>query len=253
MVLAEVVRDLSLDADPARPRASRRTQLGWFVAGLVLFTVLPIVGIDVLELDSNLYAAVFTWVSLTFLASYVRATNRDVVLLFQRRWRSSLFFGLLASIYVVVAVLRAPATTGPSGLRLVADLLWRGVIYGIANSLVLTAFPIAVARGLFQGHVQGVVRRVAFAAVALVLIALLSAAHYLGFSQLRDRSLVRPEFAVATTSLPAALTMNPLGSALAQCAFQVTVTLHSYQSPVFVPPQIEVQPQYQPPGVFGPH
>jgi hypothetical protein len=51
-----------------------------------------------------------------------------------------LFAGLLAATAVGVE----DATGRPGGLELAAAVVWRGVIYGAADGLLLAAFPIVV-------------------------------------------------------------------------------------------------------------
>ncbi len=59
---------------------------------------------SVLIVDNDLYYAVFIWLALTFCYQYVRVTGSDVLQWVRTRWRSSLVFGLLASVYVEVNV-----------------------------------------------------------------------------------------------------------------------------------------------------
>ncbi len=228
------------------------TQLLWFCDGLLLFFLIPWFGTSVLTLDNDFYYAVFIWSALTFLVLYVRTTNSDIVGLVRIGWRSSVFVGVLASVYLVVNVWNANATEHPDGLLLLFEILWRGVAYGIVSALVVTAFPLAVAIGLLGGVPSGVTRRAAVGLLTLVLVWTMSTTHHLGFAQFDRDDIVTPQLATTAISVPAILTLNPIGSVLAQTSFHVAVTLRVFESNVLVPPEVEFVPDYEPPGIFGP-
>lgn len=238
--------------DESRPPAPALTHGLWFCDGVLLFFLVSWIGTTALTLDNDLYYAIFIWSALTFLYRYVRTTNSDVVFWVRARWRSSLFLGLLASIYVVVNVWNANPTEGPSGLLLYFEVLWRGVAYGVVDSLVLTAFPLAVAVGMFRGDVDRWTRRIGLGVVTLVLVWVMSTAYHYGFDQFDEDDLVKPQLTTSVVSLPAVLTANPVGSIAAQTTLHVAATIRTFESDIFVPPEVEFIPDYEPPGIFGP-
>lgn len=241
----------SLSRDSSRPASSARTHLLWFCDGLLAFYLVSWTCTRMLRLDNDVYYVVFIWAALTFLYHYTQITNIDVLGAIVTRWRSSLFVGLLVAIYIVASVWRANPTEHPAGARFVFEILWRGFVYGSVSSLVLTAFPMAVAHGVFGGNVTGPVRRLGFAALTLVLIWVMSTSYHLGFEQFDDEH-VAPQLITTSISLPAMVTANPVGSVAAQTAFHVAATVQTFESDLFVPPAVEYAPQYEPPGVFGP-
>lgn len=245
-------RPPSEPGDDAPHPSPARTHVLWFCDALLLFFLISWVSTSVLRLDNDLYYAIFIWSALTFLNSYRRATNSKVIEWLQRRWRSSLFIGLLVAVYLVVNVLNANATAHPDGMLLVFEVMWRGVAYGIVDSLVLTAFPLAVARGVFHDMIDGWVRRVGLGCLTLTLVWVMSTTYHLGFSQFDD-DIVTPQLTSTVASLPAVISANPIGSIAAQVALHVVATVQTFESNVFVPPQVEFVPQYEPPGIFGPH
>jgi hypothetical protein len=221
---------------------------------MLLFSGVAWLCTSVLIVDNDLYYAVFIWLALTFLYQYVRVTGSAILQWVRTRWRSSLFFGLLASVYVVVNVWQTNPTEHPSGLLLGFELVWRGVAYGAINSLVLTAFPLAVALGVMGSEtVMGVVRRLGLAVVTFALIWTMSTVYHLGFDQFDGDDLVTPQLSTAAVSIPTVITANPLGSVLAQMSLHVAATFRTFESDVLVPPEVEFIPDYEPPGIFGPH
>lgn len=235
------------------PTAAPFVHVLWFCDGLLLFFLASWFGTSVLALDNDLYYAVFIWLAATFLYYYVRSTRSDIIQWVRTRWRSSLFVGVLSSIYLVVNVWQASPTEHPSGLLLLFELAWRGLAYGLADSLVLSAFPLAVAIGVMgTERIIGVARRLALATLTLVLIVTMSTVYHLGFSQFDDGDLVTPQLSTAVVAVPTLVTANPVGSLLAQVSLHVAVTFRTFESDVLVPPAVEFIPDYEPPGVFGP-
>ncbi len=237
--------------DPSNEPTPALTHLLWFSDGLLLFFLIPWIASTRLQLDNDLYYAIFIWCALTFLYRYARCVNVDVVSLFRRRWRTSLFLGVLVTIYLVVTVWRATPTEGPDGLLLIFEIAWRGVAYGMVSALVLTTFPLAVAHGLLPGDATSLRRRFELAGLALLLIAVLSTTHHRGFEQYDD-DLITPQLVTGVVSVPAVLTLNPLGSLVAQISLNVAVTVQAFETDLFAPPEVEFIPNYEPPGIFGP-
>ena len=120
-------------------------------------------------------------------------------------------------------------TPGPEGLALAWAVLWRGVAYGAADGLLLSAFPIlavfAAAEGTF-----------AVGAAALLASLAMTAVYHLGYSDFRSPLLVRPVTADLVWSVPTLVTLNPIGTPITHAAMHVTAVLHSYETDVFLPP-----------------
>ena len=84
-----------------------------------------------------------------FFVAWARSTQQSLGALVRRRWPLAVALGLLVAAVLSVMVLRTEdATARPDGLELAGAVLWRGVVYGATDGLVLSAFPIlAVGRG----------------------------------------------------------------------------------------------------------
>jgi hypothetical protein len=159
--------------------------------------------------------------------------------LFRRNWRWSLALGVPVGGFVVANALSRDATPGPEGFYAAFEVIWRGAIYGAVDGLLLTAFPGAVALALLGGKLTGARRRAAFAALALSLSLVITGAYHLGYEQFREDGIAGPETGNAIMSLPLLATGNPLGSIVAHSAMHVAADIHSYETDVFLPPQID--------------
>ena len=72
-------------------------------------------------------------------ALWSRSTGYDLVAAMRRRWLLAVGLGLAAAGVMAVMVVRTDdATARPDGLELVGAVLWRGVVYGVTDGLLLS-------------------------------------------------------------------------------------------------------------------
>jgi hypothetical protein len=218
------------------PRTARH--VGWFAFGNLVAFLIPYVGVSVLDLQHDVFYLTYFALTLALLVAYVRTEHVDVRDLFTRNWVWSVAIGLVTSAALWRNVItNSNATPRPDGAYFVFELAWRGVGYGIIDALLLTAFPCAVAYAILRGHTGGVRGRVRFIALALPLIWIITAAYHLGYPQIRQDGLGRPETGNTIISVPALLTTNPAGSIVAHVTMHVTAVNHAYQTRDYLPPQ----------------
>ena len=131
-----------------------------------------------------------------------------------------------------------PATGGPHGLALAWAVLWRGIGYGAADGLLLSAFPILVVFAAAEG--SDLRRRrsgtVAVGAVALLASMVMTTVYHLGYPDFRSPLLARPVAADVVWSVPTLVTLNPIGAPIAHAGLHVSAVLHSSETDVFLPP-----------------
>jgi hypothetical protein len=215
-------------------------QVAWYMAGAVAAFLIPFVFSSTLDLNHDLYYLIYFSGAAAFLAAYATTTHVDLIAAFSRNWRWSLGLGVLASVFLVFNVLSNEASTPhPDGLYFAFSVAWRGVVYGAVDALVLTAFPAAVTYALMSGRIDTLVRRGVYAALTLVLVLVITATYHLGYEQFREDGVAGPEAGNLVISLPAILTLNPLGSVVAHASMHVAADIHAYETDLFLPPQLE--------------
>jgi hypothetical protein len=157
--------------------------------------------------------------------------------LLRRHWIAAVVLGGdLRRLMAVIAVRTEDATPRPDGLELVGAVIWRGVVYGAVDGLLLSAFPIL---GVFAG----------FAGTGL-------RSRWHGSRHRRDRpGRLRcddgrlsprvqpvPLFGPSLTrrrliwSVPTLVTLNPIGAPIAHVGLHVSAVVHSYQTDLFLSP-----------------
>jgi inhibitor of cysteine peptidase len=100
---------------------------------------------------------------------------------------------------------------------------------------------VAVAYALFNARLDAVIRRGAFAVIALLLSLGITATYHLGYEQFREDGVAGPETGNAIISVPAILTANPLGSVIAHASMHVAANVHAYETDLYLPPQTFVE------------
>lgn len=211
--------------------------LVWFAVVCLVAFLVPYVGVSVLDLQHDLFYLVYFAVTITVLAAYVRVEHVEVTKIFRNRWRWSLGLGVLLAGLLVFNVLNAEDATGrPHGAYFVFELLWRGVGYGVVDTLLLTVFPCFVAYKLLQGRVDGLKGKLRLTALMLPLVLVITATYHWGYPQYREDGLSRPETGNVLISVPTFATANPAGSVVAHVSQHLAAVSHAYESRVFNPP-----------------
>ena len=221
------------------PRAIPETvrHLGWVAVVCVVAFLVPYLGVSVLDLQHDLFYLVYFATTLALIASYIRVEQVAVADVLRDRWRWSLGIGVLMVAFLVFNVYNnSDATARPHGAYFVFELLWRGLGYGLIDTLLLTFFPCLVAYTLLHGKVAGLKGKLRFTALALPLVIVVTATYHLGYPQYRQDGLSRPETGNVLISIPTFATANPVGSFVAHASQHIAAVTHAYESRIFNPP-----------------
>ena len=222
------------------------THWAWLAGGFVVAFAVPLFLAEarsafgvVFEVNRDLYYGIYTIAVLTLFALWSRSTGYDLVSAVRRRWLLAVGLGLAAAGVMGVMVVRTDdATARPDGIELVGALLWRGIVYGITDGLLLSVFPILVVFAAFAGsrlneHLAG---RVAISVVALLASLSMTAVYHLGYSDFRSDKVAKPLMGDVVWSVPTLVTLNPIGAPIAHAALHTSAVLHSYETDTFLPP-----------------
>ena len=219
----------------AIPQAIR--QLVWFALVCAVAFLVPYLGVSVLDLQHDVFYLVYFAVTIGLVATFVRVERVDVAEIFWQRWRWSVSVGVVVAAFLVFNVFNtSDATPRPHGAYFVFELLWRGVGYGLIDTLLLTIFPCFVAYKLLHGHVAGLKGKLRFTALALPMVLIITATYHWGYPQYRQDGLSRPEIGNVLISIPTFATVNPVGSVVAHVSQHITAVTHAYESRIFNPP-----------------
>jgi hypothetical protein len=211
----------------------------WLATGFAVAFAVPFLLTDVLAVDRDLFYGVYAASVLGLFALWSRSTGYDLAAACRRRWPWALVLGLAVAALLAVLVLRTEdATARPAGIDLFAAVAWRGVVYGVTDGLLLSAFPIlvvfaALAGSRLRGRPAGTL---AVGAIALVASLGMTAVYHAGYSDFRSEKMRKPLAGDVMWSIPTLVTLNPIGAPIAHAGLHTTAVLHSYDTDTYLPP-----------------
>src|SRR6187401_994743 len=128
-------------------------QLRWLAAGFLLAFFVPFVFADTLDVPRDLYYAIYAVAVGGFFVAWARSTDQSLGEMVRRRWVLAVVLGLVVAAVMVLIVLRTEdATARPGGATLAGEIIWRGLVYGAMDGLLLSAFPILAVFAAFAGR-----------------------------------------------------------------------------------------------------
>lgn len=222
----------------ARPVSARR-HLAWLVGGAAGSFLVPFIVADRLGLQRDVYYAVYVAAVVGLFVAWARDTRQPLREMLARRWRLAVGLGVVfAAISVFIATQAEGGTDHPGGIEFIAAIGWRGVVYGAADGLLLSAFPILL---VFAALRDSRLRRragglFAVGAVAMVASLAMTAVYHAGYSDFRSEKLRKPVTGDLVWSVPTLATLNPVGAPMAHVGLHIGAVVHNYDTDLFLPP-----------------
>jgi hypothetical protein len=219
------------------PTRSRRHWL-WLLAGFPFAFAVPFLLADTLDLNRDLFYGLYALAVAGFVTAWTRdtrLTRRDLLC----HWRWGLALGALGAAVMGLVVFRTEdATDRPGGLEFLAALLWRGVLYGATDGVLLSVFPILAVFGAFAGTRlrQRIPGKIAIGTIAMVMSIGITAVYHLGYSDFRSEKLRKPVAGDVVWSAPTLVTLSPLGAPIAHIGLHTSAVVHSSETDTFLPP-----------------
>jgi hypothetical protein len=211
----------------------------WLAGGYALAFLVPFALADLLGLGRDLYYGLYALAVGAFFVAWARSTQQPLGALARRRWPLAVALGLLVGALLAVMVVGTEdATARPDGLALAGAVLWRGVVYGATDGLLLSAFPILAVFAAFAGSRlrASLPGRLLVGATALAASVAMAAVYHAGYAEFRSGKVAKPVAGDVAWSLPTLVTLNPIGAPIAHVGLHVSAVLHSYETDVFLPP-----------------
>lgn len=228
----------------ARPASAPARHWLWLAACVPFSFAVPFLLADRLELQRDLFYGLYALAVAAFVAGWARHTGLSRRGL-ARNWRWGLVLGVVGAAATAFVVLRTEdATSRPGGVELAAAVLWRGVVYGATDGVLLSVFPILAVFGALAGTRLSRRRagKVAIGALALLASLGITATYHLGYSDFRSEKLRKPLVGDVIWSAPTLVTLSPLGAPIAHVGLHVSAVLHTYDTDTFLPPHGEAAP-----------
>jgi hypothetical protein len=211
----------------------------WLAGGLVLAFAVPFLLADVLEMNRDLFYGIYALSVIALYWAWSRSTGYDLRGAIRRRWLAALLLGLAVAAVLTAMVLRTEdATARPDGIDFAAAIAWRGIVYGVTDGLLLSAFPILVVFAAFAGsrldrRFSG---KIVIGVVALIASLAMTTVYHAGYSDFRSEKMRKPLAGDVVWSVPTLVTLNPIGAPIAHAGLHTSAVVHSYETDTFLPP-----------------
>jgi hypothetical protein len=231
----------------ATARATDRPhhQWEWSLAGLALAFALPYLLTDVVTINRDLYYGIYAVSVFGFFALWLRFAAETPRALLTRNWRWGALLGVVFAGATAAIALTEKATAHPHGWRFVGAIVWRGIVYGAADGVLLSVFPIlAVAAAFSARPLRERSKRavVGIGAIALVVSLLFTAVYHLGYPDFRGEKVRKPLIGDVVWSTPTLASFSPIGAPLAHIGLHVSAVVHAYDTDTFLPPHTNATP-----------
>jgi hypothetical protein len=219
--------------------ATARRHLAWLLAGMAVAFLVPFVVADQLGLQRDIYLVVYVAAVIGLFVGWALDTGQSLHEMVARRWRLAVALGVaFAGIGAVIATAAEDGSGHPGGFEFLGALLWRGIVYGAADGLLLSAFPILLVFAAFNNsrlrkRTGGLI---AIGAVAMVASLAMTAVYHAGYSDFRGSKLSKPITGDLVWSVPTLATLNPVGAPIAHVGVHVAAVVHNYDTDLFLPP-----------------
>lgn len=174
----------------------------------------------------------------TLTTAYVRQAGLDPRALLVRRWPWALAGTAVFGTALAFSVLRQDAGTRPEGLQLGVDLLWLGVVYGLADALLLNVIPVLATWRAFRRHgwTSTWTGKVGVGALAIAASLIVTAAYHYGFPEYHGTEMRNPLIGGTIITLSHLVTANPLTAMLSHVIMHITAVLHGANGTTQLPP-----------------
>ncbi len=224
---------------PSLHPVSARRHLAWLLGGMAVAFLVPFVTADQFGLQRDIYLVAYVGAVIGLFVGWAFDTGQSLREMLTRRWRLAVGLGVVfAGIGAVIAVNAEDGSGHPGGIEFIGALVWRGIVYGAADGLLLSAFPIllvfaAFERSRLRRRVGGLI---AVGAVAMVASLAMTAVYHAGYSDFRGAKLRKPVTGDLVWSVPTLATLNPVGAPIAHVGVHIGAVVHNYDTDLFLPP-----------------
>ena len=191
---------------------------------------------DLISLPVDVYYLIYFTLIGAFLVTYTQVTRLNVRRLLKRRAAAAGVAGLLIGALMVRKVVSLPPTMHYEGLFLWWAVLWRGLIYGAVDGLLLFSLPWIVTWRALRVRRAGIGRKIGASLLAWAFILFVTTTYHLGYRDFRSAKIIQPNVGSTITSVATLATANPAASLVAHVCLHIGAVLHSPRTELFLPP-----------------
>ena len=204
----------------------------WLLALTIAAFAVSEVAANIYRLRRRWYIAVLTLLTAALTAGYVAWAGLDPVQLLTTHWGWGLLAAPLSAAFLIIGMTRLPVVHRHTGASLGLALLWEGVVYGIAEGVLLSALPVLITWQMIHGlGWTGAAGTVAEWTLPLVASIVVIIVHHLGYWEYRNKLLLPISLGCGLLSLGYLITGSPIAPALGHVLAHSSSLLHGSELP----------------------
>ena len=212
--------------------------LGWIIGAGVLGFAISAVFAGGLKLTRNRFLVAYVPLAGAFLCAFILLNEVDALAILSNQWFLGVVMATLASIFLIRHVKSQPATRQNSGTKLILELGWAGLIYGLTDALFLNVMPVLAvwiwASSLdWVGTIWG---KIFAGVIGLFASLLVSLVYHLGYPEFRNKKVSTVLVGNSVITLAFLLSGNPLGSMLSHSVMHIAAVLQGPETTLQLPP-----------------
>lgn len=212
------------------------TYLLWTLGASLLGLSISTVCAGILRLQRSIFLIPYVLMVGLFLYYYFRWENLNVGELVRQNWIWGVIAAALAALFLIRNVLSQPLSPRSRGPKLLFELFWFGLVYGVIDGLFLSVFPVLMTSQAFPSLSDTVIGKFGIALLALLSSELITLTYHVGYPEFRNSSLVSPVVGNGIITLAYLVSLNPLSSIGSHAAMHIAAVWHGPERTVQLPP-----------------
>ena len=209
----------------------------WILSAALLGFASSAVLSSILHRPRDLFVGFHSVVVAGFVFAFLRIEGIRPGVQLRRRWLPGLVAGVLAGALLARTVLLQPDSPRPGGGALAWALLWDGVLYGIADALLLSVLPVLALYGSRPpAELRNPGTRWRWGLTALLASLGITAAYHVGFVEFRGSALVAPLIGNGIVTLSYLASGSPIAPLLSHVVMHAAAVLHGMATTAQLPP-----------------
>ncbi|MBD3406722.1 MAG: hypothetical protein GF411_11460 [Candidatus Lokiarchaeota archaeon] len=219
-----------------------------FIGSLVWILLTGLLGLFIsaifsnkLELERKYFLIPYVLIMSVFLYFFFSLNNISFLNLIIENWIYGIVVGVIVGGFLVKTVRNQPKSQTNTGSKLIGQLLWFGVIYGIIDSLVLNVVPVVIIwksfemvgfTSLWWGTVIALVTSFAASIFATLL-------YHIGYQEFRNKSMAFVLIGNSLITIAYLISLNPLGAILSHTIMHIAAVYQGPETTLQLPPHLE--------------
>jgi hypothetical protein len=174
-----------------------------------------------------------------FLFGYFKWTHLNIGKMIIQNWLWGVIAAIVVSIIMVRNVLSQPSSPRSKGPKLIFELFWFGIIYGMLDALLLSVLPVLITWQAFPDLGNTILGKAGVALLAIIASEFITTAYHAGYPEFRNSSLVLSAIGNGIMTLAYILSMNPISSVGSHVVMHITAVLRGTEKTIQLPPHYE--------------